>query len=269
MSTGPVSDTWERGSPYEQYIGRWSREIAPLFLTWLDAPADRCWLDVGCGTGALSAAILNRCTPSSLIGVEPSEGFRQLAAQHLGSQARVLAGSAERIPLDSGTCDIVVSGLVLNFVPDLPTALAEMMRVTVPGGAIAAYVWDYADRMGIIRSFWDAAASVDEAAAPLHEGVRFPVCKPSALRDAFERAGLAAVETTSLEVTAAFADFDGYWQPFLGGQGPAPAYAMSLSEEKRAALKVRLEAALRAGPNDSIRLPVRALAVRGTTRGNA
>lgn len=269
MSTGAVSDTWERGSPYEQYIGRWSREIAPLFVSWLDQPANRRWLDVGCGTGALSAAVMDRCAPSSLIGVEPSEGFRKLAADNLGSQSRILAGDAAKLPLDTGTCDVVVSGLVLNFVPDLPTALAEMMRVTVLGGTIAAYVWDYADRMRIIKCFWDAAASLDGAAAQLHEAVRFPVCKPSALKDAFERAGLAGVETTSLEVTAEFADFGDYWLPFLGGQGPAPSYAMSLTEEKRASLRVRLEASLPAGANNTIRLPARAWAVRGTKRGDA
>jgi SAM-dependent methyltransferase len=269
MSTGPVSDTWERGSPYERYIGRWSRKVAPLFVSWLDQPANLRWLDVGCGTGALSAAVLDRCVPCSLIGVEPSEGFRKLAAQNLGSPSQVVAGEAAALPLDRGACDVVVSGLVLNFVPDLPKALAEMTRVTVPGGTIAAYVWDYAGRMEIIRSFWDAAASLDQAAAQLHEGVRFPVCNPSALKDAFERAGLGRVETTSLELTAEFADFEDYWQPFLGGQGPAPAYAMSLPEAKRAALRARLEAVLRAGAGNTIRLPVRAWAVRGSTRGGA
>lgn len=269
MSTRPVSDTWERGSPYEQYIGRWSRKIAPLFVSWLDQPANQRWLDVGCGTGALSAAVLDRCAPGSLIGVEPSEGFRKLAAQNLGGQSHLLAGDAAALPLDSGSCDIVVSGLVLNFVSDLSSALAEMIRVTVPGGTIAAYVWDYADRMAIIKSFWDAAASLDQEATRLHEGARFPVCNPSALKDAFERAGLGRVETTSLELTAEFDDFEDYWQPFLGGQGPAPAYAMSLSEAKRAALRVRLEAALPAGSNNTICLPARAWAVRGTTRGDA
>ena len=269
MSTGPVSDTWERGSPNENYIGRWSRRIAPLFLSWLDQPANRRWLDVGCGTGALSAAVLDRCAPGRLIGVEPSEGFRTLAAQNLGSQLVVLAGDAAALPLDSRTCDVVVSGLVLNFVPDLSKVLAEMMRVAVPGGTIAAYVWDYAGRMEIIKSFWDAAVSLDQAASPLHEGVRFPVCNPSALKDAFERAGLGRVETTSLEVTAEFADFEDYWGPFLGGQGPAPAYAMSLSDGKRAALRARLEAALPAGANNTICLPARAWAVRGGKRGDA
>lgn len=269
MSTGPVSDTWERGSPYERYIGRWSRMIAPLFVSWLDQPANQRWLDVGCGTGALSAAVLDCCAPGSLTGVEPSEGFRKLAAENLANRALLLAGDAAALPLDSGTCDVVVSGLLLNFVPDLSKALAEMIRVTVPGGAIAAYVWDYADRMEIIKCFWDAAVSLDPEARQLHEGVRFPVCNPSALKGAFERAGLGGVETTSLEVTAEFTDFEDYWRPFLGGQGPAPAYAMALSEGKRAALRARLETALAPSADNPIRLPARAWAIRGATRGDA
>jgi SAM-dependent methyltransferase len=268
MNKGPVSDTWERGSPYEQYIGRWSRRIAPLFVSWLDQPLNQRWLDVGCGTGALSAEILDRCAPASLIGVEPSEGFRKLAAQHLGGRAILLAGDAANVPLGSGTCDVVVAGLVLNFVPDPSKALAELIRVAVPGGTIAAYVWDYAGRMEIIRSFWDAAAALDPAAALLHEGVRFPDCNPTAMKESFEKAGLDCVATTSLEITAEFANFDDYWHPFLGGQGPAPTYAMSLTEDSRAALEARLAAMLPAAANGSIRLPACAWAVRGTTRGS-
>lgn len=263
MDSTAVSDSWERGSPYEQYIGRWSRQTAPLFLAWLGQPAARRWLDVGCGTGALTAAILAHGAPASVVGVEPSEGFRGLAAQSLAGKARLVAGDAATLPLEDGAFDVVVSALVLNFVPAVPDALAEMKRVTTPGGTIAAYVWDYADGMEVIRCFWDAAASLDPAAARLHEGVRFPVCTPSALKAAFEAAGLTEVATTALELTAPFVDFDDYWRPFLGGQGPAPAYAMSLPEERRAALKARLEATLPAAARGAFSLRARAWAVRG------
>jgi len=269
MNTTHVSDRWERGSPYEQYIGRWSRKIAPLFLAWLDQPAGKRWLDVGCGTGALSAAILDRCAPSSVVGVEPSEGFLTLAVQHLAGKARFVAGDGAALPLDDGACDVVVSGLVLNFVPALPAAFAEMRRVTAHGGTIAAYVWDYADGMEVIKYFWDAAASLDSAAAELHEGTRFPLCTRSALQAAFEHAGLAEVGTTALDVKAEFADFDDYWRPFLGGQGPAPAYAMSLPEDLRAALKARLRSALPQAADGAISLSARAWAVRGTTPCNS
>lgn len=265
MNTPGLSDRWERGSPYERYIGRWSRRTAPLFLAWLDEPAGRRWLDVGCGTGALCAAILDQCSPASVIGVEPSEGFRDLALRSLAGKAVCLAGNAAALPLDRGACDIAVSGLVLNFVPSLPDALSEMMRVTSRGGTIAAYVWDYADGMEIIRHFWDAAVALDAAAAPLHEGARFPLCEPSALKAAFEDAGLTDVKTTALDLRAEFADFDDYWGPFLGGQGPAPAYAMSLAEDRRAALKDRLMTALPRAAGGTISLNARAWAVSGAT----
>lgn len=269
MNATAVSDTWERGNPYEQYIGRWSRKIAPLFLAWLDKPAGERWLDVGCGTGALSAAILDRCAPRSVVGVEPSEGFLKLADQSLAGRARLVAGNAAALPLHDGGCDVVVSGLVLNFVPSLQHALSEMGRVTVSGGTVAAYVWDYADGMEIIKYFWDAAASLDPAAAQLHEGIRFPVCRPSALEAIFEEAGLSEVETTPLDLQAEFVDFEDYWRPFLGGQGPAPAYAMSLPEEKRAALRARLESTLPSAARGEISLGARAWAVRGETRRGA
>jgi SAM-dependent methyltransferase len=200
-------------------------------------------------------------------GVEPSDGFRQLAQQHLGGRARLLAGNAAAIPLAAGTCDVVASGLVLNFVPDLQSALAEMRRVTVPGGTIAAYVWDYAGGMEIIKSFWDAAVSLDPAAAALHEGPRFPLCHPAALQAAFAEAGLGEVKTAPLDVPAQFAGFDDYWQPFLGGQGPAPAYAMSLDEDQRAALRASLQSALPTAADGSIALRARAWAVCGIAHG--
>ncbi|TXL68911.1 class I SAM-dependent methyltransferase [Zeimonas arvi] len=266
MDTTHVSDTWERGSPYEQYIGRWSRRIAPLFLQWLDPPAGKRWLDVGCGTGALSAAILDRCAPGSLVGVEPSDGFRELAVRKLAHRARFLAGDAAALPLDDGACDVVVSGLVLNFVPALPAALSEMKRVTAPGGEVAAYVWDYAEGMEVIRRFWDVAASLDHEAARLHEGIRFPVCRPTALEAAFVEAGFSGVETSSLDAKAEFADFEDYWRPFLGGQGPAPAYVASLPEDRRATLRTALESALRPASGGAISLRLRAWAVRGARR---
>lgn len=266
MGDAAVSDTWEQGSPYERYVGRWSRAIAPDFLDWLALPEGLHWLDVGCGTGALCAAILDRARPQGVVGVDPSDGFLQLANRYLGERARLHPGSAAALPVDSGTSDAVVSGLVLNFLPDLPAALAEMRRALRPGGTVAAYVWDYADRMEVIRCFWDVAQALDPAAAALHEGRRFPLCRPEALAAAFAQAGLTDVQTAPLGITATFAGFDDYWQPFLGGQGPAPAYAMSLSEDRRAALEQRLRAALPCGADGRIALRAGAWAVRGIHR---
>jgi ubiquinone/menaquinone biosynthesis C-methylase UbiE len=264
MNTPSISDTWERGNPYEQYIGRWSRRIAWPFLEWLGQAPGKSWLDVGCGTGALTEAIAARCSPSGLFGVEPSEGFLSLAARSVPG-ARFQLGSAAAIPLPDSAVDVVVSGLVLNFVPDLRRALTEMGRVAKPGGVIAAYVWDYAGRMELIRQFWEAAVSLDEAARQLHEGSRFALCNPQALRAAFEDAGLENAEVTGLELVAGFASFDEYWGPFLGGQGPAPAYAMSLSEDERSRLKEALRQRVVKAPAGPISVDAGAWAVRATT----
>ena len=259
-----VADTWERGNPYERYIGRWSRRVAPLFLDWLHAPSRRRWVDVGCGTGALCAAILDRCEPRTVTGIEPSQGFLDVAAENLLGRAALRVGNATSLPLPEASADVVVSGLVLNFVADTGAALHEMSRVVAPGGTVAAYVWDYADRMALIRRFWEVAASLDPAAASLHESARFSICRPEALRSSFEQAGLADVDVTALDATAVFADFDDYWQPFLGGQGPAPAYAMSLDEDRRARLRDALRMSLPQDASGTIALDTRAWAVRGS-----
>lgn len=258
-----LSDTWERGSPYERYVGRWSRRVAPPFLSWLGVDAGRRWLDVGCGTGALCAAILDRCAPASVTGVEPSAGFLQTAAENLAGRASLHQGNASAIPLGDAAVDVVVSGLVLNFVPDAPDALREMSRVAAGGGTIAAYVWDYAGKMELMRLFWDAAAELDPAAARLDEGVRFPLCRPDALETLFAGAGLRHIAVSAIDIATPFAGFDDYWQPFLGGQGPAPAYAMSLAEDARARLRDRIRERMPFAADGSISLTARAWAIRG------
>lgn len=264
MATPLISDTWERGDPYEQYVGRWSRRVAPQFLSWLNIPAGRRWLDVGCGTGALSAAILDHCAPVSVIGVEPSESFLEQTKARLGNRALLRRGSAAQIPLDDAAVDVTVSALVLNFVPDGRAALSEMARVTIPGGTIAAYVWDYSGKMELMRHFWDAAVELNPEAAKLDEGVRFPVCRPEALTELFASARLCGTQVTAIDITTSFAGFEDYWQPFLGGQGPAPAYAMALDDTARARLAERLRERLPLQAAGSISLTARVWAVRAT-----
>lgn len=258
-----VSDTWELGDSYEQYVGRWSRRVAPLFLSWLGVSPRRRWLDVGCGTGALTAAIIERCAPLSVAAVDPSEGFLSRARESLGDRVTFHRGEATDIPLPDGSADVVVSGLVLNFVSEPQAALAEMSRVCSANGAVAAYVWDYSGEMQLIRFFWDAAVELDPGASHLHEGVRFPLCEPKALHELFAVAGLRAVEVTAIDIPTPFTDFEEYWRAFLGGQGPAPAYVMSLEDPGRARLRDRLREQLPVQPDGSIPLIARAWAVRG------
>jgi SAM-dependent methyltransferase len=173
-------------------------------------------------------------------------------------------GTATALPLDDDVVDVVVSGLVLNFVPDQRAALAEMARVTSRGGTIAAYVWDYARKMELIRFFWDAAVALDPGAEKMDEGVRFPLCRPEALTTLFASAGLHTPEVTAIDVPISFATFEDYWQPFLGGQGPAPAYAMALDEDARARLRDEIRARISVAPDGTLSLIARAWAIRAT-----
>ncbi|MEO7854534.1 MAG: class I SAM-dependent methyltransferase [Rubrivivax sp.] len=267
MAEGQVSDTWERGNAYEQYVGRWSRQVAPAFLARLRIPVGRRWLDLGCGTGALCAAIIDHCSPSSVMGIEPSPGFLRTATENLAGRADLRQGSATDIPLNDQAVDVVVSGLVLNFVADVPAALAEMARVTVTGGTIAAYVWDYSGKMELMRYFWDAAVDLDPRAAAMDEGVRFPMCNPQALVAQFSGAALVEPEVTAIDIPTRFASFDDYWQPFLGGQGPAPAYAMSLNEGARLRLKERIRSRMPMSADGALNLIARSWAVHATVAG--
>ena len=228
-----TTDKWQSGDAYERYMGRWSRQLAPRLLQWLDVPPARRWLDVGCGTGARCTAILDIAAPSALAGVDPSEGFLATAKSRLPAHVDLRRAAAGALPLADASVDVTVSALVLNFVPDAPAALREMARVTARGGLVAACVWSYADKMEMIRTYWDAASRLGLLSPGQDQAERFPICHPDALASAFSGAGLQQVDVAALEITMHFADFADYWEPFLGGQGPAPAHAMSLSESAR------------------------------------
>jgi SAM-dependent methyltransferase len=262
---GVPDDEWGSGDRYEPYVGRWSRAVADRFVTWLrPAPGGR-WIDVGCGTGALTDTVLAAAAPSSVLAVDRSAAYLAYARPRLAGRPGVVGvADAAALPAVSGSADYVVSGLMLNFLPDPARALAEMTRAGRPGGVVAAYVWDYADGMQPIRTFWDAAVAIDAGAAELDERRRFPLCRPDRLAALFDHAGLTQVDTTSLTVPAVFGDFEDYWTPFLGGQGPAPTYCVNLSRSARQELRDRLRSSVPRSADGSIPLSARAWAVRGT-----
>jgi SAM-dependent methyltransferase/gamma-glutamylcyclotransferase (GGCT)/AIG2-like uncharacterized protein YtfP len=254
-------DTWADGDAYESYVGRWSRQVAARFVPWLGVAAGARWLDVGCGTGALTATVLAAAAPARVLGVDPSTGF--LATARGRHAAAFCAGDARDLPVRDGVADAVVSGLSLNFVPEPARAVAEYARVAAPGAVVAAYVWDYAEGMEMMRLFWDAAALADPAVADRDEAVRFPICRPPALHAAWTSAGLADVVTEAVEIPTEFAGFDDFWRPFLGGQGAAPAYLATLDDDRRARIRETLRDRL---PSGRIALHARAWAVRGRRR---
>jgi SAM-dependent methyltransferase len=259
-----VHDVWAAGDAYEAYVGRWSRPVAAQFVHRLDVPAGRRWLDVGCGTGTLTATILATADPVEVVGVDTSTGFLDHARARIASpRTSFQPGDAMSLPVPDRYFDAVVSGLALNFVADPGRATAEFARAAAPGGTVAGYVWDYAEGMEMLRHFWDAAAALDPAAAELDEGRRFPLCRPQPLRELWATAGLDRVAVEAIDVATVFADFDDYWLPFLGGQGPAPGYVTSLTDQRRDALRDLLRARLATDPDGTITLGARAWMVRG------
>jgi SAM-dependent methyltransferase len=255
-----VQDAWAAGDRYEPYVGRWSRQVASRFVAWLLAPAGGDWLDVGCGTGALSETALDEGGAGTVTGIDPSAAFVGFARERLdGRAASSDVGDAQDLPYAPAYFDVVVSGLVLNFVPDADLALREQHRVLKPGGVVGAYVWDY-PRMEMMARFW-AALAVDPGEVP-DEARRFAGWTDEGLAHRLHHAGFANIGTTSIEIPTVFADFHDLWSPFLGGQGAAPSYLATLDDARRDAIReVMRSGAATVGP---IELTARAWAVRAT-----
>jgi SAM-dependent methyltransferase len=259
-----TDDKWASGAAYERYMGRWSRKLARPFVEWLRVKPGARWLEVGCGTGALTATICDVAAPAAVVACDPAEPFVGHTRQNV-SDPRVsfAVASVEALPSEQTGFDAVVSGLVVNFIPNAEKALASMRERATATGTVAAYVWDYSDGFELLKAFWAEAVALDARAATLDEGVRFPLCRQPALAAFFRTAGLSNVETSALDIPTTFVDFDDLWTPFLGGTGPAPAYVTSLEPAQRDALRERLRARLRPEPDGSFRLTARAWAVRG------
>jgi len=262
--TPASDDRWVSGDAYDAYMGRWSRRVAREFFEWLCPNPAGAWLDVGCGTGALTSTICELCEPASVVACDPSEPFIEHAREKLADpRVTFVVAGADELPRREGGFDHVVSGLVLNLLPDPERAAAAIRERLRSGGTAAAYVWDYADGMRPLRLFWDEAVAADPQVTALDEGRRFPLCVRPALASLFRSTGLTQVETHALEISTEFANFDDYWAPFLRGTGPAPSYVGTLDPPAREALEARLKRRLQPEEDGQIHLTARAWAVRG------
>ncbi|MFI8823772.1 class I SAM-dependent methyltransferase [Streptomyces sp. NPDC053431] len=248
-------------------MGRWSRLVADGFVAWLDAGAGLRWLDVGCGTGALAATVAARCRPRTVVGVDRSAGFVASAERARRAPGGFVVADARSLPVRDAACDMAVSGLALNFLSEPVVAVTEAARVVRPGGTVAAYVWDYSEGMAFLRCFWDAVVTLEPSAAARDEGRRFPLCRPEPLHAVWAEAGLEDLMVVPIEVPTDFSGFADFWEPFLAGQGPAPAYVASLAPAERDRLRDTLRRAVPAGPDGQIALTARAWAVRGRKPG--
>lgn len=258
-----MKDSWKSSDAYENFMGRWSRHVAKSFLKWLSPSTGQKWLDVGCGSGALSEAIINEYKPARLIAIDQSIEFVTDVQKRLGQLLHCQVGNALALPVEDASVDITVSGLVLNFISDPIKALNEMKRVTTSNGTIAVYIWDYAGIMEFLTRFWDAAVRLDPRAFKLHESHRFPDSHAESLTEQFHKAGIVNIETAPIEINTFFENFDDYWNSFLGGQGPAPTFLHTLNEIERRRLRNMLFEELPIQPDGSIPLVARAWGAKG------
>ncbi len=254
---------WTSLESYELRSGRWSRKIAREFLAWLRVDEDREWLDVGCGSGALLQAILEKKRPKRVVGCDRSEDGLAAARIAFGARAELVRASCDSMPFPDGDFDAVVSGLLLNLLTHPDRAMTEMVRVIRTGGLIAAYVWDFGDGMQMMRRFWDAAIAIDARAVERDQAKKFTITNERSLTAVFERSGIESIHASAFEVPTVFRDFDDFWEPLVSGEGSIPNYAKSLEPEKLRAVRERLVNLLPRCSDGSIPLVARAWAVRG------
>ncbi len=247
------------GDSYTRYMGEWSRPLARAFVAAVGVDEGASVLDVGCGAGSLTVALVEHVGSGAVAAIDPSEQ-QVVACAAAAPSADVRIAGAEAIPFQDEAFDATLAQLVLNFLDDAPAGVEEMCRVTRPGGTVAACTWDYREGMTMLRVFWDAARALDPGTPG--EGQSMAYCSRDELERLWLDAGLTEVETGSLTVTRVYTGFDDYWETFGLGIGPGGAYYASLDDARREQL--RLECFSRFGePVGPLSMDARAWLVRG------
>ena len=262
-----MSDQFSKAEAYDDYMGRWSIRMAPLFLDFAGVRDGERMLDVGCGTGVLSRALSGAAPSSDVVGVDPSEPFIEYArAQGDDSRVTYEVGNALELSYPDASFGQSLSMLVLHLIPEAETVAGEMRRVTRPGGLVAACTWDIGGGgLELVSSLWDEAVKLDPAAEELRAERTLKYNRRGQLTELWEATGLENIEETGIELGMDFTSFDDYWLPFLQGVGPVGAYVKDLSPEVRDALREALwNRFLPGGEDGPFTLGARAWAVRGT-----
>src|SRR5215211_5666212 len=242
---------------YDRFMGRFSRLLAPQMADLAGVHDGQTALDVGCGTGMLTAVLVERLGVASVSGIDPSESFVAAARERFPG-IRVERGSAEALPFGDATFDVTIAQLVVHFMSDPVLGIREMARVTRPGGVVAACVWDHAGGTGPVSLFWRAVNDVDPGAG---DEAGLPGTRAGHLVELFELAGVAAIDGTTLHADLEMATFDAYWEPFNRGVGPAGVYLGKLDADAKARVEAR--ARQLAGPEPFV-IAATAWATRGT-----
>jgi len=253
-----------RSAGYERFMGRWSRLLAPQLVAFAGVKDGDRVLDVGAGTGSFGSAVEARMPSSRIDGIDPSAGFIAYAKKTAKSdRAHYEVGDAQAMKFADASFDNTAALLVMNFVPDHNKAIAEMRRVTRPGGVVSACVWDYNEGMQSLRFFWDEAVALDPAIEPKDER-HMKLSHQGQLVDLWKTAGLVNVREKPLTISQAFSSFDDYWGPFTKGAGPGGAYVVSLPADRRRRLEANLHKRVLGERRDgAFALKAKAWCVRG------
>jgi SAM-dependent methyltransferase len=249
---------------YERFMGRWSRLLAPAYISFAGVKDGDRVLDVGTGSGSLAAALEASMPASEIVGVDPSDGFIAYAKKNSRSnRVHFEVADAQALKFKDASFDNTLALLVMNFIPDHNKAVAEMRRVTRPQGIVSACVWDYDSGMQMLRFFWDEAVALDPAIEPKDER-HMKLSRHGQLGDLWRTAGLININEKPLVIDQAFSSFSDYWEPFTKGAGPGGAYVVSLSEDRRQQLESQMRKRLLGDHQDGpFTLRARAWCVRG------
>jgi ubiquinone/menaquinone biosynthesis C-methylase UbiE len=253
-----IRPAFDDADAYDRYMGRWSKAIGEKFLAWLAPLANARWLDIGCGTGAFSQLIAERCAPKSLSGIDPSPAQIEAARAKLPN-ADLRVGDSLALPFGDGEFDIVASALVLHFIPDRAKAFSEMKRVVSPGGVVAAYTWersgtsDFAPYAPMLRGL--DAIGVEPLRSPT-----VPEQQVEGLRKTAEAAGLANTALTHIEATQNFRDFDEFWNVQTLTVSPVGKTIAKLDDTQRARLRKTMQSLVPIAGDGSISYSARAVA---------
>jgi len=265
MTARELPHSFDDSAAYERFMGRWSRAAAPVFLDWIEPPSGARWLDVGCGTGVFTELVLDTCSPGAMFAVDPAEAqinhaCRQPAAQRASFQV----ADARALPFPDAAFDVVVSALVINFIPDRPRALSEMRRVARAGGIVAGYVWDFAAELSpsgpLRRGMRQCGADVPQMPGVAHSSV-------SVLDALFKQAGFEEIVTRTIDLTLRYSDFDDFWQAQTPSYLPTTKMIAAMTENERARLKETVRTGLPVRPDGGIEYSARANAVKACVPG--
>jgi SAM-dependent methyltransferase len=252
---------FNNGAAYERFMVRWSRSVGDIFLEWLAAPRNLCWLDVGCGTGAFTELVFDRCAPARLVAVEPAiDQIEYARRQPIGQRAEFKTATATELPFPDGSFHVVTSALVINFVSDRSRALSEMRRVARPGGLVALYVWDVAAGLGPSWPIAQGLRSIGISPPPMPGGLN---CTLKSLHSLFDQTGLQSTEVRQIEVASTYRDFDEFWTSQTQAFSPMGRCIAALTDAERVRLRALVATLLQVGPDGSVTYSARANALKG------